>query len=381
MYRVFFRAPVRLPAAASKESLRLHDFRTYEYINRIPISQLIDPSTAILDYMFAARASGRCRDPAMIIWLSTFRRAQRTKLDGHRLLEDQVCVQDTSAAGALQWLVLHSFLVTSTPAVSEQPESFVNCNQVAALQSPTGKELPGLELALSLARITAVENNLRSLTCLELRANGLDAQASESIAPALAQLSSLAVLNLEGNRIGAEGAAALCSSIASSKTNINCPALRTLDLSSNALGDEGVKAITPHLSKLVALGSLCLGSNNITALGIKKLGSTLKKLKNSLQELDLSDNDLGAKGTEALGSALEHLSGLQKLNLSANRSMSAQGQFCLWPQLRELSMLQVLSSVCYVPDISCIAYLHCNLQDQVLPISKLPSAQHTSVIY
>jgi hypothetical protein len=211
--------------------------------------------------------------------------------------------------------------------------------QLLSLESPVGTELPVLELTASLSSIAALDSSSVQLTSLKLWNNRLGAQGATLLAPTLSQLGSLLSLSIICDNIDVEGVTALGAHITSN--NNYKPVLQALDLTHNSLGDQGMKAFAPFLSKLTALQSLCLDGNGITATGMKRLCPCLKKLRHSLRELSLCNNDLGFKGTESLGQVITQLSVLQKLELSRNHSMSVQGAGAIWSHLPRISTLQV----------------------------------------
>lgn len=257
-------------------------------------------------------------------------------------------MQARDAALAVQWFTKHNFTLehTDTTEGSQEAHHPSPSPQLLSIESPSGMQLPLRDLASHLSRIASISPNSNSLTSLKLWNNSISAQGATILAPAIAKLSSLLVLSLGCNSIGAEGVKALghpyMTSGSNSSSDCSGPVLlQRLDLTQNSLGDEGIRALVPFLSKLVSLQSLSLDSNSVSASGVKALGPSLNKLGSSLQELDLRNNDIGALGTEALGPLLAQLTGLKKLHLSSNKTMSAQGRFALWSYLPRLSLLQV----------------------------------------
>ena len=92
-----------------------------------------------------------------------------------------------------------------------------------------------------------------SLAVLNLQHNDIGAEGADRLAGVLAQCSSLAVLKLAGNRIGADGAGRLADVLG------QCLSLAVLDLGGNGIGAEGVvvgSAIqyeNPHAAAIRAL--------------------------------------------------------------------------------------------------------------------------------
>ncbi|KAJ8366602.1 hypothetical protein AAFF_G00348570 [Aldrovandia affinis] len=94
----------------------------------------------------------------------------------------------------------------------------------------------------------------------------------------------------------------------------------TLDLSTNNLGDSGVKLLCATLSTLSGLHILRLGWCNLTEGCCNALASVLHSHHSELRELELRDNDLQDSGVRALSAGLEdpHCK-LQRLGLSGCR--------------------------------------------------------------
>ena len=86
--------------------------------------------------------------------------------------------------------------------------------------------------------------------------------------------SSITILNLSDNSIGAAAAAVLAS----------CTSLKTLILDNNNVGDEGARAFA--FANGTTLKSLSLGRNNITDTGVEDLAQN-----RTIQTLNLSGND------------------------------------------------------------------------------------------
>lgn len=165
-----------------------------------------------------------------------------------------------------------------------------------------------------------------------------------------------------------------------------------LQLSSNAIGPDGVKALAPHLRRMVALRELNLGYNGICADGIRLLtaasgsgtartrrsndgssseppeDSTVRFLQlsklafrcnalhaegamalapcltamSNLQTLDLHSNYIGPAGAATLSEYLAGMPGLKALHLGLN-IIGDEGAIALAPGLRSMHRLQTLT--------------------------------------
>ncbi|XP_030549434.1 ribonuclease inhibitor isoform X2 [Rhodamnia argentea] len=111
-------------------------------------------------------------------------------------------------------------------------------------------------------------------------------------------LASLRVLNLRGNNLHKEDADNLRHAL------VHMPALRTLDLSENPIGDAGLRHLLPFLveasGKGFPLADLSLENCELSSNGVIEFLNTLSTLDKSLSSLSISDNRLGSHVAEAL---------------------------------------------------------------------------------
>ncbi|XP_036421421.1 LOW QUALITY PROTEIN: NLR family CARD domain-containing protein 3-like [Colossoma macropomum] len=111
----------------------------------------------------------------------------------------------------------------------------------------------------------------------------------------------LETLGLKFCMITAEGCAALASALRSNPSH-----LRDVTLSSNKLGDSGLKLVSAELENPhCKLEILKLWACNVTDEGCAALASALKSKHSHLRELYLSQNDLGDSGVRMLSVGLE----------------------------------------------------------------------------
>ncbi|XP_030463918.1 uncharacterized protein LOC115683525 isoform X2 [Syzygium oleosum] len=109
---------------------------------------------------------------------------------------------------------------------------------------------------------------------------------------------SLRVLKLRRNDLHEQDAADLRHVL------VHMPALRTLDLSENPIGDDGLRHLIPFLAeasgKSFSLAALSLEKCNLSASGVIELLNVLSTLDESLSSLSISNNKLGSHVAEAL---------------------------------------------------------------------------------
>ena len=198
---------------------------------------------------------------------------------------------------------------------------------------------------------TGIASHLRAMHALkelDLSGNYIRAAGARAIAAHLGVMRVLQELHLGGNRIGAQGATAIAPHLGTLR------ALQKLDLRENAIGDDGVRTLALHLGAMRALEELILRDNHICAAGARAVAPHLPvialtkldlshnailddgvlglapHLPPTLRALNLSHNGVGAAGAQAL--ALHLPPALQGMNLNVNRIGDA-GACALAPRL------------------------------------------------
>jgi Ran GTPase-activating protein (RanGAP) involved in mRNA processing and transport len=132
---------------------------------------------------------------------------------------------------------------------------------------------------------------------------------AESLAGALKVNSTLTELDLSRNQIGIAGATALADALTTNK------GLEEVNLSKNAIGDEGLVALVDALKYNTTLVFLSLQHNNIGIAGVTAFADALTTNKGGLKSVDLSKNVFGDEGLAALADALSHNTTLKSLEL------------------------------------------------------------------
>lgn len=128
--------------------------------------------------------------------------------------------------------------------------------------------------------------------------------------------SNLRQLDARYNGFGTRGARMLAEAIRGEGMAKALPKLTVLNLGTNALGDDGVRALARAFPN--AIESLDLSENQIGANGARALADVLAMRDTSLLTLDLRDNVVGNEGARALAAALRSNATLRTLNLERN---------------------------------------------------------------
>ena len=150
-----------------------------------------------------------------------------------------------------------------------------------------------------------------TLQMLNLKWNGIGAAGAQWIAEALKENKTVQTLNLGSHEIGAEGARAIAAALEENRT------LKELNLRWTQIGDAGAGAIADALLKNQSLQTLSLEGNGIGDAGAQWIAAALAK-NTTLQMLNLKGNYIDDAGARALAAALLKNTTLQTLDLCGN---------------------------------------------------------------
>ena len=150
----------------------------------------------------------------------------------------------------------------------------------------------------------------QSLVHLQLMHVELNAEKLEELYEGLQGLKGLQSLVLAGNTLQDEGAKIVSDVVRDMR------ALETLDLSTNLISDLGANFIAQGLG--VGLKSLNLSSNAIGVSGFKALCTGLKRVS-ALEDLDISDISLEAAKLYQVGEELQTIGTLRRLRIRDNQ--------------------------------------------------------------
>ena len=172
----------------------------------------------------------------------------------------------------------------------------------------SGNNKNGADLAGSLASVLP---SLPSLRCLKLNDARIGPRGTKTLLAALVRTVDLRELGMSGCKVGFFGTKAIGS--------VGLPlGLTDLDISNNAVGDDGAWQLTSSLATLRNLTSLNLSSNQLGDDAAAEIARLLPSLK-QLLHLDLSSNkDVGDAGVEVLAEALPSMPSLKTLALGSN---------------------------------------------------------------
>ena len=127
---------------------------------------------------------------------------------------------------------------------------------------------------------------------------------------------SLTKIDLSDNAIGAAGAKALAAAL---KTNTS---VTTINLSYNYIGAAGAKTLAEALKTNTSVTTIDLGGNGIRNDGTQTLAEALK-INTSVTMINLSYNYIGAAGAKALAESLKTNTSLTEISLAENYIIEA----------------------------------------------------------
>lgn len=171
--------------------------------------------------------------------------------------------------------------------------------------------LKGSEI-IDLCRALHMAPMLNSLSDLDLSQNAMSEEGAGALAHLLPGVSELRSLALSGNGLGPVGLAALANALP--------PSLKHLDLSLNGLGTVGLAVLQ---QANLRLDSLNLRGNWFGASDTEVLPSLLRSMSDSISRLDVGQNKLGPAGVKDFLDQLPPLPKLNMLSLAENQFATA----------------------------------------------------------
>ena len=116
--------------------------------------------------------------------------------------------------------------------------------------------------------------------------------------------------------------------------------LQFLDISNNALGEQGAKYLSESLCKLQHLESFAISQNELGSRGVSMIMKSISSLS-SLRCLSLCEEKLDTLGASNLGRGLSSMTNLEELNLFAC-SMGVDGIKALSLGMKRCQTLKIL---------------------------------------
>ncbi len=151
-----------------------------------------------------------------------------------------------------------------------------------------------------------------ALTTINLFGNSIGEGGARILAALLIANTAITEINLMGNSIACEGARSLAAALRVST------ALTTLNIGSNDIGEEGARAIADALKTNSILTTLDLTMNKMGDLGAQHIAEALKTNRH-LATLNLTCNSICSLGAMRIAEAIKTNSVLAMLDLSGNK--------------------------------------------------------------
>lgn len=237
----------------------------------------------------------------------------------------------------------------------------------------------GRECGAAIAYLIRFNDTLREL---HLGCNCLMDDSGTMIASALASNTTLKVLSLQANYLMTSSATAIGDLLGNDACH-----LESLDVSRNAIEEEGGTSLAIGLRTNTRLRSLILSETRITRSTIDFLASTLAlnrslerlviagnkvddrnclgladalKVNATLKSLNLYGNHIGNEGAVALARALEVNSSLEQLNLASNHILTTKSCIALEEMMHKNMTLKHLWLPNTIPDSTIPNYINLN---------------------
>ncbi|KAL0239727.1 hypothetical protein GEMRC1_009835 [Eukaryota sp. GEM-RC1] len=178
---------------------------------------------------------------------------------------------------------------------------------------------------ISMALIELLKVNT-TVTNLNLNGNRIGDEGARALAEVLKVNNTITSVDLGGNRIGDEGARALAEVLKVNNT------ITSVYLGANSISAEGVRALVEMLKVNTSVTGVNLGGNSIRAEGARVLAEVLK-VNTSVTSIDLRVNSVGDEGARALAEMLKVNTTVTSVNLGGN-SIRAEGARALAEMLK-----------------------------------------------
>ncbi|KAL1514992.1 hypothetical protein AB1Y20_004064 [Prymnesium parvum] len=198
---------------------------------------------------------------------------------------------------------------TTTVAVPAVTYEYLNPNYKESLPrewwQTSFQLLPADEILLK------IKNDDPTYTVLDASCRQLQGSRIEIIAECCKGNKSITEVDLRGNGFDADG---LYSMVQALKT---MPNVKKLNFRGNTCRNEGVDALAEYLKTNNTVTHLNLNENNLGSPGAVSMAAAIK-VNTTLQEVDLSLNYIDDAGGKAIADALDANKTLKVLNMSGN---------------------------------------------------------------
>ncbi|KAL0208973.1 hypothetical protein P9112_011560 [Eukaryota sp. TZLM1-RC] len=210
------------------------------------------------------------------------------------------------------------------------------------------------------------------LPSLDLRFYSLSTKTLKSLSELLPDASTLVTIDLWSSNLGSSGLNLLHGCYP--------PALESLDLGQNSIGDEGCQSLLTSFSQPSAppLRALLLAQNAIGDSGAIALAHLIQSLP-SLRRLDLRDNEISNTGASSLAASIES-SSLIYLSLFHNPIGDAGGRAMLTSLKKNKSLRTLDLRLTLIQDTSILTQIfQITLENQRKSLAKSPFMTRTDL--
>ncbi|XP_065900976.1 leucine-rich repeat-containing protein 74B-like [Dysidea avara] len=203
----------------------------------------------------------------------------------------------------------------------------------AVINTNTVKVLYMMSNDLTSQEASAISDMMTCLEELYISRNKLGDDGAVIISKGITKSNTLRVLNISDNNITSTGAIAIANSLHNTS-------LEELDMSQNAIGQDGATAIAQAITNNKTLKQLNISICEITAIGATAIANSLLH-NTSLEELHMSCNAIGEDGATAIAQAITNNKTLKQLNIS-KCEITATGATAIANSLLHNTSLEVL---------------------------------------
>ena len=222
--------------------------------------------------------------------------------------------------------------------------NLADCNAMCHVISKASRLTLGLQFhsltSYTNCKLDEVIKSCTSLQTLDIGGNNIDLEDAAALAKALKSCTKLQTLDISYNNVDSDLAAALAEGLKS------CTKLQTLDISYNNVDSDCAAVLAEALKSCTKLRTLDISHNNIDSEGTTALAEILMSCT-KLQALDIGANKIGSEGAAALAEGLKSCTKLKTLiirwnNIDEGAATLAEGlKSCANLQTLDISKIKV----------------------------------------